>query len=175
MRAASGQAVPYLHPTCPHKGRAGLWGQVRASFFPWVYLKDDAQSSSFTSGSQAPIRTLSYFCSEQIMNWFPPTFDSAEWLPGSPLVPSVGGSGCPSECCQTGALSEIRAPLLLGCSRCFCYAKMRNIFVSEMLFSPLLKVWLRLSSTAREPAGFEPRAILLNSSKKIGQLYLLLC
>lgn len=101
------------------------------------------------------------------MNWFPPTFDSAEWLPGSPLVPSVGGSGCPSGCCQTGALSEIHAPLLLGCSHCFCYAKMRNSSVSVMLFRPSLKVWLRLSSVAREPAGSEPGAILLNFSKKL--------
>ena len=101
------------------------------------------------------------------MNWFPPTFDSAEWLPGSPWVPSVGGSGCPSGCCQTGALSEIRAPLLLGCSHCFCYVRMRNIFVSETLFSPSLKVWLRLSSTARECAGSEPGAILRHFSKKL--------
>lgn len=44
---------------------------------------------------------------------------------------------------------------------------MRNIFVSEMLFCPSLKVWLRLSSTAREPAGTEPKAVLLHSSKEL--------
>lgn len=36
-----------------------------------------------------------------------------------------------------------------------------------MLFCPSLKVWLRLSSTEREPAGTEPKAILLNFSKEL--------
>lgn len=44
---------------------------------------------------------------------------------------------------------------------------MRNLFGSEMLFCPSLKVWLRLSSTEREPAGTEPEAILLNFSKEL--------
>lgn len=36
-----------------------------------------------------------------------------------------------------------------------------------MLFCPSLKVWLRLSSTERMPAGAEPTAVVLNFNKEV--------
>lgn len=134
-----------------------------ALLFPWLLLKWPLTQCGhpWKAGSS---KELVCSCSEQRMTWLSPTCGSAGWLPGSPSAPSAAGTGCPSGCCRTGACSGIPAALPLGCSRCFCWVKMRNLFVSEMLFCASLQVWL---STEREPPGTEPKDTLLNFSKEL--------